>query len=75
MAVTMKNGVFWDIKSQFLLHRRHIMSPLQSPACSFYVRFEFFMAVSMKNGVFWDIKSQFLLHRRHITSQLQSPVS
>jgi hypothetical protein len=23
-AVTMKNGVFWDIKPQFLLHRRHI---------------------------------------------------
>jgi hypothetical protein len=30
-AVTMKNVVFWDIKTQFLLHRRHI-SPLQSPA-------------------------------------------
>jgi hypothetical protein len=32
-AVTMKNGVFWDIKTQFVLHRRHITSPLQSPAC------------------------------------------
>jgi hypothetical protein len=31
-AVTMKNAVFWDIKSQFVLHRRHITSPLQSPA-------------------------------------------
>jgi hypothetical protein len=31
-AVTMKNVVFWDIKSQFLLHKRHIRSPLQSPA-------------------------------------------
>jgi hypothetical protein len=31
-AVTMKNVVFWDMKSQFVLHRRHIMSPLQSPA-------------------------------------------
>jgi hypothetical protein len=29
-AVTMKVGVFWDIKSQFVLHRRHIMSPTQS---------------------------------------------
>jgi hypothetical protein len=27
-----KNGVFWDIKTQFVLHRRHITSPLQSPA-------------------------------------------
>jgi hypothetical protein len=31
-AVTMKNGVFWDIKTPFGLHRRHITSPLQSPA-------------------------------------------
>jgi hypothetical protein len=31
-AVTMKNVVFWDIKSQFIHHRRHITSPLQSPA-------------------------------------------
>jgi hypothetical protein len=32
MAVTMKNVVFWDIKTQFVLHREHITSPLQSPA-------------------------------------------
>jgi hypothetical protein len=31
-AVNMKNVVFWDIKPQFVLHRRHIKSPLQSPA-------------------------------------------
>jgi hypothetical protein len=31
-AVTMRNVVFWDIKPQFVLHRRHITSPLQSPA-------------------------------------------
>jgi hypothetical protein len=31
-AVTMKNVVFWDIKTQFVLHRRHITSPLQIPA-------------------------------------------
>jgi hypothetical protein len=31
-SVTMKNDVFWDIKTQFVLHRRHIMSLLQSPA-------------------------------------------
>jgi hypothetical protein len=40
----MNNVVFWDIKPQFVLHRRHITSPLQSPAklmlckiCGFYV--------------------------------------
>jgi hypothetical protein len=27
MAVTMKSAVFWDIKPQFVLHRRHITSP------------------------------------------------
>jgi hypothetical protein len=69
----MKNVVFWDINPQFVLHRRHITSPLQSPASYCYVRFEIFTAVTMKNGVFWDIKPQFVLHRRHITSPLQSP--
>jgi hypothetical protein len=32
MPVAMKNVVFWDIKVLFVLHRRHITSPLQSPA-------------------------------------------
>jgi hypothetical protein len=59
----MKNAVFWDIKTRFILHRRHIA----------YVRFDFLTAVTMKNVVFWDIKSQFVLHRRLITSPLQSP--
>jgi hypothetical protein len=31
-AVIMMNVVCWDIKTQFVLHRRHITSPLQSPA-------------------------------------------
>jgi hypothetical protein len=31
-AVNMKNAVFWDIKTQFVLHRRHITSPLQRSA-------------------------------------------
>jgi hypothetical protein len=46
----MKNAVFWDIKTQFVPHRRHITSPLKS-----YVRFEVFTAVTMKNAVFWDV--------------------
>jgi hypothetical protein len=74
-AVTMKNVVFWDIKTHFVLHRIHITSPLQSPASKCYVRFEVFMAVTMKNVVFCDIKTHFVLHRRHITSPLQSPAS
>jgi hypothetical protein len=51
----MKNGVFWDIKTEFVLHRRHITSPLQSPASKCYVRLEVFTAVTMKNVVFWDV--------------------
>jgi hypothetical protein len=31
-AVTMKNGVFWDIETQFVPHRRYITPLLQSPA-------------------------------------------
>jgi hypothetical protein len=31
-SVTMKNVVFWDIRILFIPHRRHITSPLQSPA-------------------------------------------
>jgi hypothetical protein len=31
-AVTMKNVVFWATKAQYVPHRRHIMSPLYSPA-------------------------------------------
>jgi hypothetical protein len=31
-AVTMKNAVFWDIETQFIPHRRHNTSPLQSLA-------------------------------------------
>jgi hypothetical protein len=28
-AMTMRNAFFWDIKAQFILHRKHITSPLQ----------------------------------------------
>jgi hypothetical protein len=31
-AVTMKKVIFWDIKTQFVPHGRHITSPLQSSA-------------------------------------------
>jgi hypothetical protein len=43
MAVTMKNAVFWNIKTQFIPHRSH-KSPLQSQAGYVYVRFEVFTA-------------------------------
>jgi hypothetical protein len=31
-AETMKDVAFWDIKPWFVLHRRHITSPLQTTA-------------------------------------------
>jgi hypothetical protein len=69
----MKNVVFWDIKPQFVLHRRHITSPLQSPAGQSYVISKVFTALTMKNAVFWDMKTLFVPHREHIASPLQSP--
>jgi hypothetical protein len=52
----MKNAVFWDINTQFVLQRGHIKSPLESPAGKCYVRFEVFTAVTVKNVVFWDVR-------------------
>jgi hypothetical protein len=48
----MKNVVFWDIKTQFIPHKKHITSQLQSPASEYYVTFEVFTAVTMKNAAF-----------------------
>jgi hypothetical protein len=50
----MKNAVFWDIKTQFVPHRKHITSPLQSPAGYCYVKYEVLTALAMKNAVFWN---------------------
>jgi hypothetical protein len=49
--VTMKNVAFCDIEAQFVPHRRHITSPLQSSASSCYVRFEVLTAVTTKNAL------------------------
>jgi hypothetical protein len=53
--MTMKNAVFWDTKTQFLPHWRHVTSPLQIPACYNHIGFEFLAAVTVKNAVFWDV--------------------
>jgi hypothetical protein len=53
-AVTMKNGVFWDIISLYVLHRRHITSVTKLFRLR-YVRFEVYTAVTMKNVVFLDV--------------------
>jgi hypothetical protein len=61
----MKNAVFWDIKPQFVPHRKNITSLLQCPASKCFVKFKDFTAVTMKNGVFWDV----IQYRYGITSQ------
>jgi hypothetical protein len=72
-AVTMKNAVFWDIKTQLEPHRKHIKSQLQRLTGYFHLRFEVFTAVTMNNAVFWDIRTQLVPHRKLIKSPLQSP--
>jgi hypothetical protein len=54
-AETMKNTFFWDVKLQFIPHRKYMMSPLHSPAGYCCVRFEGSTAVSMKNAAFCDV--------------------
>jgi hypothetical protein len=51
----MKNAVFWDIKTQFVPHRRHITSPLQTLADYCCVIFDVSTVVTMKNVVHWDV--------------------
>jgi hypothetical protein len=58
-------AVLWDIKTLFVLHRRYITSPLQSPAGECYIRFEILTTVTMKNSAFWEIKTQFIPHKKH----------
>jgi hypothetical protein len=52
-AVTMKNFFFWDIKTQFIPHRRHISAaePSRLMLC------KVFTAVTMKHAVFRDINT------------------
>jgi hypothetical protein len=54
-VVTTKNAVFYDIKFQFVSHKRHITLPLESRAGYGYVRFEVLIAASVKNAVFWHV--------------------
>jgi hypothetical protein len=60
-AITMKNVVLWDIKTNFVLHGRHITSLLQSSISKCYVRFEVFTAVTVKNRVLLGYYAAWLL--------------
>jgi hypothetical protein len=69
----MKYAVFCGIRTEFVPHKRHITSLLQSTTGECYVRSEVSMEATMKNAVFGDIEPQFLPHKKHVTSLLQSP--
>jgi hypothetical protein len=69
----MKTAAFWDIRLQFLPHRKYIAFPLQRTTGCFYKRFEVYTAVTMKTAAFLDIRNQYVPYRRYINSLLQSP--
>jgi hypothetical protein len=48
----MKNAVFWEIKTQFVPHRKHYFSATES---SQLMLCKISTAVTMKNVVFWDV--------------------
>jgi hypothetical protein len=56
LTATMKNAVFWDIKTQFVPNGKHLTSLLHNPAGKCCVRFEVLMAVTVNNAVFCDVK-------------------
>jgi hypothetical protein len=60
-------------KTQFVLHRRHITSPLQSPVGLCYVRFEVLTAVTMKNAVFWDV-TPLVLVKTDVSEELSASI-
>jgi hypothetical protein len=62
----MKNAIFWDIKAQFVPHRKHYVSATDLSRLMLS-KIGGFTAVTMKN-VFWDIKAQFVPHRKHYIS-------
>jgi hypothetical protein len=51
----MKNAVFWDIKTLFVLHRKHIVSATE-PSQLMLVKLEVFTAVTIENAVFCDAR-------------------
>jgi hypothetical protein len=49
-AVTMKNSFFLDIKTQFVPHRRHVTSPLQSYWVFISQKTTFFIVTAVKTS-------------------------
>jgi hypothetical protein len=68
----MKNAFVWDIKHQFIPHRKHVMSSLQSSGGECYVIFEDFTA-DYEECRLLGYKPQSVPHRKHSTSLLQTP--
>jgi hypothetical protein len=55
--VIMKNSVFWDIKSQYILRTSQETLRIRNRAqpVNAMLRSEVFTEVTMKNSVFWDV--------------------
>jgi hypothetical protein len=52
--VTKKIVVYWDIKTQFIPHRRHYVSATEASRLKL-CKIELFTVVTMKNVVYWDM--------------------
>jgi hypothetical protein len=68
--VSRKYVVFWDIKTQFVPHRKNYFSTIGHNLL-LLCRIGVFTAATMKNTVFWDVKINFVPHRKHIKFPLQ----
>jgi hypothetical protein len=64
----MKNAVFWDIKTQFVPHRRHITSLLQSPAGEFYYDLRY-SGGDYVERVLWDVTPRLALVRTDVSEE------
>jgi hypothetical protein len=64
--VTMKNVVFWDIKTQFLLHRRHVSATESSRLM--LCKILGFHGSDYEERRLLGYKTQFVLHRRHVSA-------
>jgi hypothetical protein len=73
MAMPMKNVVFCDKRSQFIIHSRHITSPLENPVND--CKISGFHCGAYEEYLFLGYKTLFLPHRRHVTSTLHSSAS
>jgi hypothetical protein len=67
----MKNVVYWGIQTQFVPHKKHIMSPLQSLPVNSVQDWDFHGDDDKKCRLLW-YKTKSVVHKKNITSPLWS---